>query len=217
MFKQIHAEEKKELSDYRISGNAQLVSHFIEKGLSYSDSNPAMNASFLMNLGSQVRIGLWGSNVSNLSAADDNLWLKIMAEISFEFSEKSSGKFFVSDDHFYKSNQRNGQVAGFTFKYNSYEFELHWLGNYEGTKSGAEYFRFGKLFNFKKDFNYGGYLGYTNSHTSTLDSYLDAKIVAQYLFTSASSFEAGATYNSNNTQFGKRGDPAYYIGVLLSY
>jgi hypothetical protein len=211
-----HAEDKSK-ADYRIAGEAQLLSHFIDKGVSYSNGNPAMNASFLFNLGSQAKIGFWGSNVSNIGSTDDTLWLKILGEIHFDFSSGAKGKFYISDDHFYSSNQHNGQVVGFYLIRNNFEYTLEWLSNFEGSKSAAEYFNFGKLYTFKKDFKYGGYVGYTNSHSDTVNSYFDLKAVGQYLFSTASTFEAGITLNSNGSQFGSRGDPAYYVGVKLVY
>lgn len=202
---------------YGITGEAQVLSQYMVKGLAYSDGNPAMNASFLANLGSQVKIGVWGSNISNLSAVDDNFWFKFVGDISIEFTDKFFGNFYVHDNHFYKSDQRNGLVAGTHLNYKSYEFTFEWLSNFEGTKTNAEYINLGKLFDYKKDFRVGGYIGITNSHSDVVNSYMDVRAVAQYLFNSAAHAEIGATYNSNNTQFGKRGDPAFYLGVKFAY
>lgn len=214
---QADEKSKNNESDYALTGEAQLVSHLIVKGLSYSDSNPAMNASFLAKLGEQAKIGVWGSNISNLSAVDDNFWFKLVATFHIDFTDKFFADIFVYDNHFYKSNQRNGQNLGMDFNYKSYEFGIEWMSNYEGTKTNAEYFKFGKLFDYKKDFRFGGYAGVTNSHTSALNSYLDVRAIGQYLFNSYSNAEIGATYNSNQSQFGKRGDAAFYIGIKLAY
>jgi hypothetical protein len=43
---------KNTTATYGISGEAQVISQYMVKGLAYSDGNPAMNASFLANLGS---------------------------------------------------------------------------------------------------------------------------------------------------------------------
>ena len=86
-------------ADYSITGDSQLVSHFIVKGLSYSDNNPAMSASFFTNLGSQFKLGFWGSNVANLSASDDNFWLKLFAKIKIDFGENYMANIFINDNH----------------------------------------------------------------------------------------------------------------------
>lgn len=202
---------------YLVSGEAQLLSHFIDRGLSFSNDNPAMNASFLFNLGSQLKLGFWGSNISNVSAIDDNFWFKALGEIAIEFSDKFKSRFYISDDHFYKSDIRNGQIAGLDIDYHSYLFKLEWDSNFEGTKTNAEYFNFGRFFVFKKDFKYGGYIGYTNSHASTLSSYFDIRPELQYSVSTNSNAELGASFNSNGSQFGSRGDPAYYVGFKLRY
>lgn len=201
---------------YLISGEAQILSHFIDKGISYSDGNPAMNASFLFNLGPQARLGFWGSNISNVNASDDNFWFKILGEISVDFGPSTSTKLFFSDNRFYKSNQRNGQIVGAHVFYKNYTFGFEWMSNLDASQGNAEYFLFGRLFNFKKSMKYGGYAGYTSSH-GDINSYFDLRGVGQYIITDSSLAEIGITYNSNGSQFGKRGDPAYYIGVKLSY
>lgn len=201
---------------YLISGDAQIVSHFIDKGISYSDGNPAMNASFLFNLGSQARVGFWGSNISNVNASDDNFWFKILGEVTVDFSNTTSTRLFFSDNRFYKSNQRNGQIVGAHVFYKSYTFGFEWMSNLDASDSNAEYFLIGKLNKFGKNMKYGGYAGYTSSHGS-INSYFDVRAVGQYIITESSLAEIGFTYNSNNSQFGKRGDPAVYVGIKLSY
>lgn len=200
-----------------ISGDVQLLSHFIERGLSYSDQNPAMNASFLFNLSSEARIGFWGSNISNLSANDDNFWFKFLGVFEFDISTESHLAISVSDDHFYKSSIRNGQMVGFDFNYKEHLILLEWQNNLEGTKANAEYLRYGRLFDFKKIFKYGGYVGFTNSHSDVINSFFDARAVISYDINTTSIVEVGATYNSNKSQFGSHADPAYYLSLKMSY
>lgn len=205
------------IANYTISGNAQLLSHFIVKGLSYSDNNPAMNASFLAHLGSQVKMGFWGSNVSNLNAADDNFWFKIFAKFDVEFSDKVSATVFLHDNHFYKSSQRNGQNMGGEFYYKYYEFGIEWISNYEGTKTNAEYFWFGKLYDYKKNITLGGFAGFHNTHTSQVQQFLDFKAMGRYALNETADTELGLTFNSNSSQFGIRDDPALYVAIKLAY
>ncbi len=213
------AEDKTQtnMANYRISGESQVVSQYLVKGLSYSDNNPAMQASFLAHLGSQVKLGVWGSNISNLSAVDDNFWFKFVADISLEFSDKLFANLYIHDSHYYKSDQRNGQSLGAKFEYKSYEFNFEWMSNLEGTRSTAEYFSFSKYFDYKKDFRIGGSVGMTSSHTSSLNNYFDFKALGQYIFNSTSNAELGVTFCTNGSQFGKRGDPALYLGLKFIY
>lgn len=204
--------------DYHISGEAQLLSHFIHRGLSYSDNNPAMNASFLFHLGPQLKLGFWGSNIANLSAVDDNFWLKMTAKMDTEFTDTITGTFYIADNRFYKSDSRNGQNIGYELNYKGNEFLLEWMSNYEGAKTAAEYVRFGRLFDYKKKFRFGGYAGITyTSNSSVLQSYMDLRAVGQFIFSEAATAEGGVTFNSNAGQFGKRGDPGLQVGIKLSY
>lgn len=205
------------VASYELSGQAQLLSHFIVRGLSYSDNNPAMNASFLANLGSQVKFGFWGSNISNLSFADDNFWFKIFTEVKMDLGNKLYADFFLDDNNFYKSNNRNGQNIGLKFYRNLYEFGAMWMSNLEGTRSNSEYLWVGTLIDYKKGFQYGVYSGITFSHTSSIHNYMDFKIIGQYIVNANAGAEAGVTFNSIANQFGVRDDPAVYIAIRLAY
>jgi hypothetical protein len=208
---------KSNLATNQISGDVQLLTQYVERGIGMSDQNPAMNASFLYNLGTQVRMGFWGSNVSNLSASDDNLWLKFLVEFNVLFGSNLKTKFYASDNHFYKSDQRNGQRFGAEFTYFTYFYTLEWMSNFEGSKANAEYIEAGKYFYSGNKIRYGLSVGYTVGHAITTNSYFNLKAVAQYLLNTNTYFEAGATANSNPSAFGKRGDPAVYAAVNLTY
>lgn len=205
------------LATNQVSGDALLTTHFVERGLSMSNNTPAMNASFLYNLGSQVRMGFWGSNISNITAADDNFWLKIMVEFNVEFSGGLNSEFYISDNHFYKSGQRNGQRIGVNFTYYSYFFGFEWMSNLEGTKNNGEYIYGGKMFGYKTRIKYGGQAGYTLSHNPALNSYFDLKVLGQYILNTDTHIEVAGTLMTNNSYFGKRGDPALFASVKLSY
>jgi hypothetical protein len=215
----VFAEErvKSNLATNQISGDVQLMTQYVERGIGMSDQNPAMNASFLYNLGSQVRMGFWGSNISNLSASDDNLWLKFLVEFNVLFGTNLKTKFYASDNHFYKSDQRNGQRFGAEFNYYSAFYTLEWMSNFEGSKANAEYIEAGKLFYSGNKIRYGLAVGYTVGHATTTNSYFNIKALAQYVLNTTTYFEADATVNSDPGAFGKRGDPAVYASVNLSY
>jgi len=200
-----------------ISGEVMLATQYVERGIGMSDQNPAMNASFLYNLGTQVRMGFWGSNISNLSAGDDNFWLKFMLEFNVLFGTNLNTKFYASDNHFYKSDQRNGQRFGVVFNYFTYFYTFEWMSNFEGSKANAEYVEAGKYFYAGNKVRYGGSVGYTVGHAVTTNSYFNVKALIHYLLNTSTYFEAAATVNTNPTAFGKRGDPAVWASVNLTY
>ncbi|MBC7421688.1 MAG: hypothetical protein H7328_13245 [Bdellovibrio sp.] len=209
------AEEKKAgtAPTYRISANALLLSQFVDRGLAISDKNPALNASFLFNFGSQFKLGFWGSNISHVSAADDNFWFKLLAEIKIDFSDKSAVKLYLHDDKYYKLNIRNGQRAGLLLNYNLWNAQAEWMSNYEGTSTFAQYLNVGKAYIFKQDYSLGAKLGYVMQTAPGLENYFDLKAYVDYQMTLNSRLELGGTMVSNNSQFGNRGDPAVF-GLL---
>ena len=200
---------------YLFSGNATLLSHFIERGLSMSDNKPALNASFLANFGQQFNFGFWGSNIANVNQADDNFWFKILGEIRIDFKAKFISKIYFNDNQFYTSKQRNGQTFGVYTEYENFEGRLEWNSNFEGTKANSDYLNVGKIYNYKKGIKYGLFAGYTNSHASSVDSYTDYKIEVRYAINEFTKLQAGGTFTSNTQQLNSRGAPAIFFGLSL--
>lgn len=214
------AAEKVDISNkptYRFSGDAQLLSHFLDRGLSITDNNPALTASFLFNLGQQFRFGFWGSNISNVTSSDDNLWLKFIADVKIEFSTDSTFLAYFHDDHFYKHSVRNGQAFGMNFEYKSYMSQIEWLRNYQGTYVGAVYLMLGKNFPLYKKILPSAFIGYTMQNSDGYLNYFDVKATAIYTVTSSFELEAGITAVTNSTQFDGRGAPAIYFAIKLTY
>ena len=202
---------------YRFSGDAQLSSQFVDRGLAITSGNPGLSASFLFNMGQQFRIGFWGTNISNISAADDNLWLKIVADIHINFSNDSVFKLYFNDDHFYKSDIRNGQAFGINYDFKSYLTQVEWLSNFQGTKTDAVYLKFGKMFALLKEISTGASVGYTAQKSQAYYDYIDLKGFATYKLSDFFEFNAGVTLDINGSQFGSRGDPAIFGAIRLSY
>lgn len=202
---------------YRFTGDAQLTTHFVDRGLSITNGNPGLNASFLFNMGQQFRIGFWGTNISNITATDDNLWLKVVADIHINFSNDSIFKMYFNDDHFYKLDLRNGQSFGINYDFRSYLTQLEWMSNFQGTKTDALYFKFGKMFAFYKEVLTGATIGYTMQKSKAYYDYFDFKAFATHKISDYFEFEGGLTFVTNGTQFGARGDPAIYVAIRLSY
>ncbi len=202
---------------YRFSGDAQLLTQFIDRGLSITDGNPGLNASFLFNMGQQFRIGFWGTNVSNVTSGDDNLWLKFIADINIEFSSDSKFMAYFHNDNYYKSDLRNGQSFGMTYDFKSYMSQIEWLTNYQGTSKSAFYLKVGKIFPLYKKILPGVSVGYTAQNSDGYLNYLDVKGFGTYTLTSSFEIEGGITAVTNSTQFGRRGNPGIYLGIKLNY
>lgn len=202
---------------YLVSGDAQLLTHFIDRGLSITDNNPALNASFMFNLGQQFRFGFWGSNISNVTSSDDNLWLKVVADIKIDISSTSKMIFYMNDDHFYKSNLRNGQEVGFTLDYNNYFYQLEFMNNFQGSKTNAEYIKGGKKFMLTSSIVGTGSVGYTLQHADGYSNYLDGKVTASYAVSQFLFLESGITTTLLASGFNGRNNSFFYLGIKLAY
>ncbi len=201
---------------YQVSVDAKLYSHYIERGLSMSDTNPAMNVAFLYNFGPQFRMGFWGSNISNVSSTDDNFWFKFLADVRVDFTPTSGMLLYINDDHYYKSSIRNGQILGVKINYLDYLGEIEWMNNYQGTHVNSEYLNIGKMYPYKV-FKVGGKVGYTLTNSEGYSSYIDLKAIGTYALGTNSIAEAGITMISSESQFGGRGKPAIYLAISLFY
>lgn len=202
---------------YDVSGYARLTSNFIDRGLSMSNGGFAMNASFLVNLGSQLKFGFWGSNISKLGNDDDNLWIKYMAEVYVDFQTNSKFVFYVHDDHYYKTQSLNGIRYGFKLDYGRFTGLLEWQNNYEGTGSSAYYTRvkFNKKYTEKTGLELGA--GYTMEYSQRYSNYIDLSGTAYYNAFPNGKLEAGLTLPTNTSQFGNRSRLGYFLALQLNY
>lgn len=202
---------------YDITGFAKLSSNFIDRGLSYSNNGFAMNAAFLVNLGSQLRFGFWGSNISKIENDDDNLWVKYVAEVHVDFQANSKFVFYVHDDHFYKAFTRNGIRYGFRLDYGRFSGLLEWQNNYEGTSASAYYTRikFNKKYTEKTGLELGA--GYTMEYSHRYNNYLDLLATGYYNAFPNGKFELGLT-SASTSQFGSRSKSLNYsLGMTVTY
>ena len=204
------------IPNYGIVGSARLTSNFIDRGLSYSDGHTAFNAAFLMHLGSQFKFGIWGSNISNLTSSEDNLWVKYVGQVFIDFQQNSKMIFYVHDDHFYKSDLRNGQRFGFKVDYSRFTGLYEYNNNYEGTRASSSYInvKFTKKYSDKIGLDLG--LGYTFQNSNTYNDYADVSAVAFYKPTTTFRTEIGLTMPSNTTQFGSRSSLGYFIALNMN-
>lgn len=202
---------------YSVSGEVHLITNFIDRGLTMSDGNPAMNADFLFNFGQQLKLGVWGSNISNLNDQRDNFWLKVVGEVHVEFSKDSDLIIYFHDNHFYKSDGRNGQQLGGLLSYKLYSGQFEWSTNFEGSGANAFYLSSGVLFPYKTKYYYGGYGGYTSVRSDQFKDYIDLKALGVYKFTEYFLADAAITYALNGDQFSKRGGFQFYIGLKLQF
>ncbi len=203
---------------FSISGNADLTSHFVHRGLSYSDNNPALNAEFLLHMGSQFKLGIWGSNISNVNNPDDNFWFKFVGEIRVDLNAMNQLDFFVYDNRFYKAEGRNGQNMGFRLNVlKKFYGEADFGTNFEGSQTSYEYFSFGYIHAFNPVLKAKGQVGYTHQRMQGIYDYLDFRAEGLYEPYKHFSFYLGTSFPSQMGQFNDRSKSFIFGGVRFDY
>lgn len=189
---------------FLLNGSAELLSHYVDHGLSQTNNAPALQGSFWFNFGPQFRVGLWGSNV-NYKNGSEHLALKPSADLKVNFTSNTDLVLSYSQNLYYSTSNRNGNTLGLhltTFGYRiNYEAESNW----EGTNSSATYYSLGKTFEIGRGFKWTNDVGYTMVQVNSMSNFFDLRSFVGYklgqLF-----YQLGVTTTSNPGQFDGAGD-----------
>ncbi len=203
-----------------ISGRADLTSHFISRGLSMSDNNPALNALFLLHMGSQFKFGIWGSNISQVDNPDDNFWFKFVGEIKIDVNANTTMDLYLHDNRFYKSDIRNGQNLGAKIiGLKKFITTVELSNNLEGSKTASEYVSVGYIHQLPFDAKWiaTGTVGFTHSRAAGVYDYIDIRIETSYQAMKYLEGYIGGTITTDWSQLHGRGKPFLNAGIRFSY
>jgi len=203
-----------------ISGRGDLTSHFIFRGLSMSDNNPALNAMFLLHMGSQFKFGIWGSNISQVDNPDDNFWFKFVGEIKIDVNSNTTMDLYLHDNRFYKSDIRNGQNLGARIiGLKKFITTIELSNNLEGSKTASEYLSLGYIHQLPFDDKWlaTGTVGFTHSRALGVYDFIDMRIETSYQALKYLDGYIGVTLTSDWSQLHSRGKPFLNAGVRFSY
>lgn len=199
---------------FRLTGDAELTSHFVHHGLSYTDKDPGLNAGFYFNFGPQFKFGFSGANVK---FDDTHIWLTIKGIVKIDFSQNVVMNLYYANHRFYKNDARNGNTLGTNMSINGYIFTFDMDSNWEGTAQGSQYVAFSKEFQIPWQLFLIPSIGYTMQKTSTYSNYFDAKLGLMYKTQHAGNWELAGTYNSNASQFDGRGDTFFFLSAQFEF
>lgn len=160
---------------FRMSGDATLMTNYIQRGLTHTKKDPALLASFWFNFGSQFRIGTSGSNVSYLNE-DAHFNLKVLSDIKITFSPNANLTLKYTMDKYFKSSARNGDIFGFTLDTFGFRTSYEKFSNWEGTASGGTWYGFGTDFNAFGDWKLDTTVGYTQTKSTAVGDYFDMAV-----------------------------------------
>lgn len=192
---------------YKLTGEAELLTHFVHHGLSQTNQDPSLHGSFWFNFGPQFRLGIWGSN-TNYEGSDIHLWLRFSADIKVDFTENAQLFITYNQNQFYKSAARNGNTVGLNlglFKYHViYEIESNW----DGTSTGSSYYAFQKNTDLWTTYQWNNQIGYSMVKVSGFTNYFDLRTALGTKLKDVF-VEVSLTGTSAASQFNGRGD--YFV------
>lgn len=200
---------------YKLSGAAEVQSHFVYHGLSQTNKDPAFNGSFWFNFGPQFRLGMWGSN-TNYEGTDTHLWMRLNGDIKIDFSQNSDLVIGFSQNQYYKSNSRDGTTISLNFNFFTYHVIYELESNWEGTTSAATYFAFQKVFDVFSRYKWDNRVGYTTTAATGYSAFLDLKTG---LGTQLGDIfgELSFTGTSSPSQFNGRGDYFFIFSLRANF
>ncbi|MFZ4403910.1 MAG: TorF family putative porin [Pseudobdellovibrionaceae bacterium] len=199
---------------FALSGDATLLSHYVEHGLSETNKDPALQGSFWFNFGPQFRLGVWGSNV-HYAGGDEHFKLKLATDVSIDFSDKANVVVYYSFNKFYTSSLRDGSTVGLNFNYDKWGVLYESNSNWDGYQSSSNYYAF--ILNSKLGtFTWKNQVGYTMVNISTISNFFDARTTLGYASGSVL-YEASATTTSNSSQLGGRGDLFFLVAISTKF
>jgi uncharacterized protein (TIGR02001 family) len=203
--------ESKSSKSNKLYGEAAVVSNYVEKGVTQTDKGPALQAGFGYQMGTQARLGLWGSNVK-FPSGGENLNLRFYFDVKMDFTANTNAVFRYDLNRYFQSDQHNGSIVGLDFAAFGYHAIFEMNDNWEGLRSGGS-----TWFGFKKEYLWSTLvftpqLGYTQTAVSGYTSYFDTRIGVGYRFADVT-YELAHTYNSSSSQFAGRGDMAFLLAM----
>jgi uncharacterized protein (TIGR02001 family) len=200
---------------FKLAGDVALLSHYVENGLSQTDKDPSLQASFWFNFGPQFRMGLWGSNVK-YPGSDDHFNLRFNADLKINFSALSHGIITYSQSQFYKSGDRNGNILGLHLNFGGYKVLYDDFSNWEGTGDHSQRFGFGKAFDVFGTWKWNNEIGYNTPKVTTIDPYFDFKTglgtKLGVIFV-----EGSVTATSTPSQFNGSGDTFFILSASTEF
>lgn len=198
------------LEPQKIFGEVNLLSNYVEKGLTQSDEKFSVQAT----LGYRwvyFKAGMQGSSVT-FPGNQENVNLKAFASYQFIWTQNADMTFRYDYSKYFASAQRDGNIFGFDINLFTYHMLIEKMDNWQGTKTNANYFGFRKdrpiPWNLIWDFS----VGYTMLSVDGYNNYFDVKTGISYKYKEIG-YSLNATYTSAASQLNGAGDLFGYVGL----
>ncbi len=200
----------------KVEGDASLLTNYIWHGLTQTKLNPAIQSSIFYNFNQTLRFGAWGSNVNYYNSNKANALLKLKGDIFVPLSTDTSFGIHYSDNHYFESDDRDGNTVGLNIEVYKYNFLYEQESNWQRLGVKSKYLRLQKIWDVFTTWKLETHVGYTQIEGAPFSDYFDLLAGVGYS-SGAFSWQVGATSTSNNSQFGVSADTFAYLLLKVSY
>ena len=203
-------------SSKKVEGDASLLTNYIWCGLTQTKLNPAIQSSIFYNFNQTLRFGAWGSNVNYYNSNKANSLLKLKGDIFVPLSPDTSFGIHYSDNHYFESDDRDGNTVGLNFEAYKYNILYEQESNWQRLGAKSKYLRVRKVWDVFGNWKWENHIGYTQIAGAPFADYFD--LLSGIGFAKgAFSWQVGFTGTSNNSQFGSYADNYIYLLLKASY
>lgn len=202
-------------SAFKMNGDVMLTSNYVFRGLTESNKDPVLQASYFLNLGPQFMMGLWGSGV-NYSDTEEHFMLRILAELKVELSPTIKINLRYSSNKFFKSSTRDGTTTGLVLRTPSWIVGYEKESNWEGTRSKSDHYLFGFPWEFAPKWSWENTLEYNKLNLDSYVSYLDIRSTIVYN-AEPILYSMSASANSKPNQFDDRGQSFFIASIMAKF
>ncbi len=203
-------------SSKKVEGDASLLTNYIWHGLTQTKLNPAIQSSIFYNFNQTLRFGAWGSNVNYYNSNKANALLKLKGDIFVPLSNNTSFGIHYSDNHYFESDDRDGNTVGFNIEVYKYHLLYEQESNWQRLGVKSKYLRLEKIWDVFTTWKLETAVGFTQIDGAPFSDYMDALLGIGYT-SGPFSWQIGATSTSNNSQFRGYADSFIYLLLKASF
>lgn len=196
-------------------GEIQIMSNYVEKGLTQSDASPSMGADLGYGFGGYGRIGVKANSVK-YENEDVSIAMSLYGEYRFIFSQNTNLTLRNDLVRYFSTNTRDNIVISLDQNIFDYHFLFEYEDNFEGTKTNRNWFGFHKDWLLSPSYQFNLTVGYSMLEIDGFNNYFDTKAGVSFI---NSNLTAGVfhTYNSQQSQFGEQGKMFFLVEVTARF
>lgn len=168
------AQESKQLEN-KISGEATLMSQWIDHGLKQTNGDPCIQTSLWFHFGPQFKLGFQGANLSNPEFPGTHVVIKGAAELKVTTGAQSYLAIQYSNNKFFKDSILDGTTTGFLLDIMGYRFLYQGESNWQGSEWTSKHYTFSKSFDILSGYSWYNHIGWTDLSDVLLPNYADIK------------------------------------------